>query len=483
MAERLVVIGGDAGGMAAASQARRQQPYMEIVALERGRWTSYSACGIPYLVAGDVASPPGPGGAHARGVPRQPAHRRAHGPRGDRRSTSTPARSRCATTAATAPAARVRPAAHRHRRPPDPARPARHRQPVRARRADPRRRRPPARARRARPVRVRRRRGRRLHRARDGRGVPPTGHAGHAHRGRRPADAHHGPGHGRAGRRPRCASSASTSGSAPGRSAFGDGAVETDAGPVPGRPRRARPRRRRRTPALAADAGVDARRAGRHPGRPPPADVRPGRVRRRRLRRELPPASPSARSTSPSARWPTSRAGSPASTSAAATPPSPASSAPPSPSVCAIEVARTGVSEQEADRAGFEYESVKIDSTTRAGYFPGTKPIAIKLLAERGTAPDHRRPDRRRGGRSQAHRRARHGHHGGHDRRRRDRPRPGLRPAVLRASGTPCTSPPARRAEALDAAVAARHADGRAEPATGAPVTQSRALSSRPTGR
>jgi NADPH-dependent 2,4-dienoyl-CoA reductase/sulfur reductase-like enzyme len=57
MAERLVVIGGDAGGMAAASQARRQQPYMEIVALERGRWTSYSACGIPYLVAGDVEDP------------------------------------------------------------------------------------------------------------------------------------------------------------------------------------------------------------------------------------------------------------------------------------------------------------------------------------------------------------------------------------------------------------------------------------------
>ena len=57
MAERLVVIGGDAGGMAAASQARRQQPYMEIVALEKGRWTSYSACGIPYLVAGDLDDP------------------------------------------------------------------------------------------------------------------------------------------------------------------------------------------------------------------------------------------------------------------------------------------------------------------------------------------------------------------------------------------------------------------------------------------
>ena len=51
------MIGGDAGGMAAASQARRRKPYMEIVALEKGDRTSYSACGIPYLVSGDVASP------------------------------------------------------------------------------------------------------------------------------------------------------------------------------------------------------------------------------------------------------------------------------------------------------------------------------------------------------------------------------------------------------------------------------------------
>jgi NADPH-dependent 2,4-dienoyl-CoA reductase/sulfur reductase-like enzyme len=57
--QRLVVIGGDAGGMAAASQARRQagrrgRDELEIVALEKGRWTSYSACGIPYVVGGDV---------------------------------------------------------------------------------------------------------------------------------------------------------------------------------------------------------------------------------------------------------------------------------------------------------------------------------------------------------------------------------------------------------------------------------------------
>lgn len=56
MKERLVVIGGDAGGMAAASQARRLRPAdeLEILAFERGGYTSYSACGIPYLLGGVV---------------------------------------------------------------------------------------------------------------------------------------------------------------------------------------------------------------------------------------------------------------------------------------------------------------------------------------------------------------------------------------------------------------------------------------------
>jgi NADPH-dependent 2,4-dienoyl-CoA reductase/sulfur reductase-like enzyme len=45
--------------MSAASQARRLRPgyELEIIAIERGRYTSYSACGIPYWVAGDVADP------------------------------------------------------------------------------------------------------------------------------------------------------------------------------------------------------------------------------------------------------------------------------------------------------------------------------------------------------------------------------------------------------------------------------------------
>lgn len=54
MSQRLVVIGGDAAGMATASQVRRMRPDVEIVALEMGSRTSYAACGIPYHVAGMV---------------------------------------------------------------------------------------------------------------------------------------------------------------------------------------------------------------------------------------------------------------------------------------------------------------------------------------------------------------------------------------------------------------------------------------------
>jgi NADPH-dependent 2,4-dienoyl-CoA reductase/sulfur reductase-like enzyme len=56
MAERLIVIGGDGAGMSAASTARRLRPDLEIVALEKGGYTSYSACGIPHVVGGEVAS-------------------------------------------------------------------------------------------------------------------------------------------------------------------------------------------------------------------------------------------------------------------------------------------------------------------------------------------------------------------------------------------------------------------------------------------
>ncbi len=53
--------------------------------------------------------------------------------------------------------------------------------------------------------------------------------------------------------------------------------------------------------------------------------------------------------------------------------------------VCDLEVARTGLSEQEADSAGYCFVTASVDSTTKAGYFPGAKPIRVKLIAEKRT--------------------------------------------------------------------------------------------------
>lgn len=53
---RIVVVGGDAAGASAASQVKRRQPDWEVVMVDRGPHTSYSACGLPYWVAGEVAS-------------------------------------------------------------------------------------------------------------------------------------------------------------------------------------------------------------------------------------------------------------------------------------------------------------------------------------------------------------------------------------------------------------------------------------------
>lgn len=53
---KLVVIGGDAAGMTAASKIRRVQPEREIVVFERGNHTSYAACGMPYYIGGLIDS-------------------------------------------------------------------------------------------------------------------------------------------------------------------------------------------------------------------------------------------------------------------------------------------------------------------------------------------------------------------------------------------------------------------------------------------
>jgi NADPH-dependent 2,4-dienoyl-CoA reductase/sulfur reductase-like enzyme len=72
MGKRLVVIGGDAAGGSAASQARKRQRDLDVVMFERGRATSYSACGIPYWISGAVED-------EASLVARTPAQHRAAG--------------------------------------------------------------------------------------------------------------------------------------------------------------------------------------------------------------------------------------------------------------------------------------------------------------------------------------------------------------------------------------------------------------------
>lgn len=54
MPERLIVVGGDAVGISAASQARRRRTSddLEILVFERSSCVPYSACAEPYYVGG-----------------------------------------------------------------------------------------------------------------------------------------------------------------------------------------------------------------------------------------------------------------------------------------------------------------------------------------------------------------------------------------------------------------------------------------------
>jgi NADPH-dependent 2,4-dienoyl-CoA reductase/sulfur reductase-like enzyme len=56
MPDLYVIIGGDAAGMSAASKIKRTQPDAEVIVFEKSEHISYSACGMPYWIAGAVAS-------------------------------------------------------------------------------------------------------------------------------------------------------------------------------------------------------------------------------------------------------------------------------------------------------------------------------------------------------------------------------------------------------------------------------------------
>jgi NADPH-dependent 2,4-dienoyl-CoA reductase/sulfur reductase-like enzyme len=52
--------------------------------------------------------------------------------------------------------------------------------------------------------------------------------------------------------------------------------------------------------------------------------------------------------------------------------------------ICALEVARTGLQEREIKELGLEYVAGKIESSTRAWYYPNAGRITVKILAEKG---------------------------------------------------------------------------------------------------
>ncbi len=52
--QKIVVVGGVAGGMSAAAKAKRTDKSLEIIVFERSGYVSYGACGLPYVISGEV---------------------------------------------------------------------------------------------------------------------------------------------------------------------------------------------------------------------------------------------------------------------------------------------------------------------------------------------------------------------------------------------------------------------------------------------
>lgn len=51
---KIVIIGGVAGGMSAATRLRRLNEKAEIIVLEKGPYISFANCGLPYYIAGEI---------------------------------------------------------------------------------------------------------------------------------------------------------------------------------------------------------------------------------------------------------------------------------------------------------------------------------------------------------------------------------------------------------------------------------------------
>ena len=54
--QTVVIIGGDAAGMSAASKIKRERKEADVIVYERGEHISFSACGMPYWIGGTIES-------------------------------------------------------------------------------------------------------------------------------------------------------------------------------------------------------------------------------------------------------------------------------------------------------------------------------------------------------------------------------------------------------------------------------------------
>lgn len=54
MSPKIVIVGGVAGGMSAATRARRVNEQAEIIVLEKSGYISFANCGLPYFISGQI---------------------------------------------------------------------------------------------------------------------------------------------------------------------------------------------------------------------------------------------------------------------------------------------------------------------------------------------------------------------------------------------------------------------------------------------
>src|SRR5699024_2399292 len=55
MSKKIIIVGGDAGGMSAATRLRRLMGDAEITDYEKGPYVSFANCGLPYYVSEEIS--------------------------------------------------------------------------------------------------------------------------------------------------------------------------------------------------------------------------------------------------------------------------------------------------------------------------------------------------------------------------------------------------------------------------------------------